>query len=219
MRRRFFLFLLLGNCRGVLITDFALNTDKVGHIAIGITQGGNKELIPKGGTIDTIIEQTNRHVIALFDGLADTFDRLGVGFGALQKATVTSQNLIQGVSRKIEETLTRVHNGIVGQTGVGNNKVLLRRLQSLDEAKVGIVQHLVGDTLRAGQQTVRRISSTVLATEQLFGLFVTEVRTNALTEFFVLFLEKSNRLLERFQQELFANTTALGVFTVAFTEN
>mmetsp|Transcript_40217 Transcript_40217/g.97139 ORF Transcript_40217/g.97139 Transcript_40217/m.97139 type:complete len:204 (-) Transcript_40217:251-862(-) len=37
------------------------------------------------------------------------------------------------------------------------------------------------------------------------------------TELLVLFLEESDRLLEGFQQELLADTAALGVFTVAFT--
>ena len=156
-----FLFLLLGDSRRILVTDLALHADKVGDIAIGVAQGGNKELIPKGRSVDTVIQQTDRHVIALFNGLANAFDRLGVRLGALEEAAIAAENLVEAVASQVEETLTGIDNGIVGQAGIRDDKVLLRRLECLDEGKVGIIQDLVGNALRRRQETID-ITGTVL---------------------------------------------------------
>ena len=207
---------MLNDSGGVGIGYLTLDTDKVGDASIGITQGGNEELVPEGGTIDTVVEQTDGHVVPLFNGLADTFDRLGVSLGSLQETAVTSQDLIQGVTSQVEETLTSIDNRIVGQGRIGNDEILLRRLQGLDKGEVGIVKDLVGDTLTRGKQTID-IGTRARLVEELFGPSRSEVLTNRVFELFVLGLEEVNGLLKRFEEELLADTGALGVFTVAFT--
>ena len=198
------------------IGHLTLDTDKVSDTPIGITQGGNKELIPKGSTINTVIEQTDTHVITLFNSLADTFDRLGVRFRTLQETAVTSQDLVQGVTGQVEETLTGIDNRIVGQGRIRNDKVLLSRLQSLDEGKVGIVQDLVGDTLTGSQETID-IGTRAGLVEELLGTGGSKVLSNGVLELLVFGFEKVNRLLERLEEELLADTRALGVFAVTFT--
>jgi hypothetical protein len=221
LRRRFLLFLLLGDRGGILIRHFALDADKVGDIAGGVAERGNKELIPKRRAVDAIVQKTDAHVIALFNRLADAFHGLGVRFRTLQKATIASENLIERIARQVQKALTGIDNGIVGQRRIGDDKVLLRRLQRLDEGKVGIVQDLVGNALRTGEQAVHAAGTAAFGTtlvEKLVGLFGTEMRTNAVLELFILFLEQRHRLLQRLEEELFANARALGVFAVAFTE-
>lgn len=214
--RRFLVFLLLGDGRSVLVRHLALHSDKVGDVAVGIAERGNEELIPKGSAVYAVIEQANRHVVALFDGLADAFDCLGVGLGALEEAAIAAQNLVERVTRKVEETLRRIHDGIVGEGRVGNDEVLLRRLEGLDEGKVGVVQHLVGDALRRRDETIHVAAA--LGLEQLVGLVVAQVAPDRVAELLVLFLQECHRLLEGFQQELFADAGALGVLAVALTE-
>mmetsp|Transcript_131469 Transcript_131469/g.195855 ORF Transcript_131469/g.195855 Transcript_131469/m.195855 type:complete len:288 (+) Transcript_131469:495-1358(+) len=149
--------------------------------------------------------------------MTDTFDGLGVGFGPLQETAVTSQNLVQRISGKVEESLGRVDDGIVGKRRIGDDKVLLRSLQSLDETEIGIVEHLVGGTLRVGNQGgIRCVVSGILG-EKPLGLVVTQVLPDGAAEFLVLLLQKGNRLLERLEQELFADSASLGVFAIAFT--
>lgn len=215
-RSSFSLRLLLGDSGSVLVTDLALNTNKVGNVAIGITERSDEELVPEGRTIDTVVEQADRHIIALFDGLADTFDSFGIGLGTLQEAAITSQNLVERVTGKVEETLTGVDNRIVRQGGIGDNKVLLCRLEGLDEREVRIVQDLVGNALRTGKETVDT-GTTALRLQQHVGLLVAEVRADRVAELLILFLQESNRLLERLEQELLADTRTLRVFTIAFT--
>lgn len=165
---RLFFFLLLDDRGGILIGNLTLDTDKVGDTSIGITQSSDKELVPEGGTVDTVIEQTNRHVVALFNGLADTFDRLGVGFGTLQETAVTSQDLVQRVARQVEETLRGVNNGIVGKRGIGDDKVLLGRLQGLDKGEIRVIEDLVGDALTRGQETIY-VGARAGLVQELFG--------------------------------------------------
>ena len=144
------------------------------------------------------------------------FDVLGVGFRALQETAVASENLVQRVAGEIEETLTGVDNGIVGEGWVGDDKVLLRRLQGLDEGKVRVIEDLVGNALGTGEQAVDAGAGGLFVQEGV-GFLVAEVRTDGVLEFLVLFLEESDGLLEGFQQELLADAGALGVFAVAFT--
>jgi hypothetical protein len=47
-------------------------------------------------------------------------------------------------------------------------------------------------------------------------LFIAKMLTKSLTQLFVLFLQQGNTLLKRFQKELFADTRALGMLTIAF---
>jgi len=213
----FFLFLLLGNRSGVLITDLALHTDKVGNIAGGIAKSSNKELIPKGRTVHTVVQETDRHVVTLLNGLTDAFHMLRVGFGTLEETAVASQNLIKRVARQVEETLRGVDNGIVGKTGIRDHKVLLGSLEGLDEGEIGIVQDLVGNSLAAGEQTID--GHAFLLVQENSSLLVAEMRTNGALELFVFFLEEGNGLLERLEEEFLADATALGVFAVAFPKD
>ena len=66
------------------------------------------------------------------------------GLRSLQEATVAPQDLVELVSGKTEEALAREHDWVVRQRRVGNNKVLLRRLERFDKAVVGIVQDARG---------------------------------------------------------------------------
>ena len=185
-RRSCLLFFLLLNDRGsVGIRDLTLDTHKVGDTAVGIAQGGNEELVPKGRSVDTVVEQADRHVVSLFNGLADAFDRLGVRLGSLQETAVTSQDLVQRVTGQVEETLTGIDNRIVGQGRIGDNKVLLSRLQSLDERKVGIVQDLVGDTLAGGQESID-VGTRAGLVEELLGAGGSKVLSNGVLEFLIL---------------------------------
>mmetsp|Transcript_22191 Transcript_22191/g.35768 ORF Transcript_22191/g.35768 Transcript_22191/m.35768 type:complete len:202 (-) Transcript_22191:473-1078(-) len=148
--------------------------------------------------------------------MTDTFDGLGVGLGALQETAVTAQDLIERVAGQVQKSLRGVDNGVVGQGRVGDDKVLLGRLQGLDERKVGIVQDLVGSTLRVGDQG--RLVGFVLrfGVEKLLCLGVAQVRPDGVTKLFVFFLQEGHTLLKRFQEELLANAAALGVFTITF---
>ena len=76
IRHRLFLLLLLHNSRRVLIRDLALDTNKVGDIAVGVTEGRNEKLVPERGSINTVVEQAHRHVVTLLNGVTDTLDIL-----------------------------------------------------------------------------------------------------------------------------------------------
>jgi hypothetical protein len=89
-------------------------------------------------------------------------------------------------------------------------------LKGLDERKVGIIENLVGDTLTGGKETID-VSSRAGLVKKLFGLGGPELALDGLLELFVLFLEKSNRLLEGLEEELFTVTRLLGVVLVALT--
>ena len=91
----FFFLLLLDDGRRICVTDLALNTDKVGNISSSIAKSGNEKLIPKGGSIDSVIQQTHTEIVALFDSVSDAFHGLRVRFGPLQKPTVATEDLIQ----------------------------------------------------------------------------------------------------------------------------
>mmetsp|Transcript_115 Transcript_115/g.260 ORF Transcript_115/g.260 Transcript_115/m.260 type:complete len:208 (-) Transcript_115:660-1283(-) len=150
----FFLFLLfLDNRRRICITNLALDAHKIGNVSSGITKSSNEELIPKGGSIDSVIQQTNTKVVAVFNGISDTFHGLGVCFGPLQKSTVSAKDLIKRVARKVQESLRGINDRIVGKGWIRDHKVLLRRLERLDEGKVGVVQDLVGGALGQGGQS------------------------------------------------------------------
>ena len=211
------LLLLLGDSGSVLITDLTLDTHKVGNITSRIAQRRNEELIPKCGSVDTVVEQTNRKIVSLFNGMSDTFDRLGVGLGTLQETTVTAQNLVQRVTSKVEETLRGVNNWVVGKRGVGDDKVLLGGLKRLDEGKIGIVKNLVGSSLRSSDKSSVGSVLALVGIQQTFRSIVSKMVANGVAELFVLFLEKSNGLLKGFEQELFSDAGALGMFPVAFT--
>lgn len=196
------------------ILTLALDTHKVGDVPVLITQRGNEKLVPERGTVHTVVEETDRHVVTLINGLTDTLDRLWVGLGSLQETTVTSKDLVQRVTRQIEKALTGVDDRVVGQGRIRNDKVLLGRLKGLDERKVGIVEDLVGNSLTGGEETID-ISSRAGLVKKLCGLGSAKLALNGLLELFVLFLEKSNRLLEGLEEELFTVTRLLGVVLVA----
>lgn len=209
-------FLFLDDRGSVRVTDLALDTDKVGNVTRRITERRNEELVPKGRTVDTVVEETHAQVVSGLNGETDPFDGLGVRLRSLQEAAVTTQNLVERIPRQVEEPLRRVDNRIVGQGRVRDDEVLLRRLEGLDEGKVGVVQDLVGGTLRVGDEDrfVGRIVPGRI--DEFFGLVMTEMITDGITELFVLLLEEGDRLLEGFQQELLADAATLGVLTVAF---
>ena len=205
-----FLLLLLGHGGGILVADLTLDSDKVGDGSRGITQGGDEELVPEGGSIHTVVEEAHTHVVALLNGLADVLDSLGIGLRALQETAVTSQDLVKGVASKVEETLRGVDDWVVGQRRIGDNKVLLGSLQSLDEREIRIIEDLVGNALSGGSQSI--VSASSLLAEELLGLVSTQVGLDSVSELFVFLLQEANTLLERFQKELLANAALLGVF-------
>jgi hypothetical protein len=211
-----FLLLLLGDSRRVLIRDLTLDTNKVGDISVRVAEGRNEKLVPESSSVDTVVEQADRHVVTLLDGVTDTLDSLGISLRTLQETAVTSQNLVQGVPRKIQETLTGIDNRVVGQTWVGDDKVLLGRLQGLDKGKVRVVEDLVGDSLTGRQESVDAVGVGAII-EELLSLFVAQVRADGGLELFVLLLEQGNTLLQALEQELLADAGALGVFAITFT--
>jgi hypothetical protein len=211
------LLLLFSNGSSILVTDLALDTNKVGDVSASVAKGGNEELIPEGGTVNTVVQQAHRQIITLFNSMSNTFDSLGVGLRTLQETAVTTQNLIQGVSSKVEETLGGVDDWVVGKRWVSDDKVLLGCLQSLDETKIRIIENLVGGTLRGSDQSGIGALATDVLGHQLLGLVITQVASERVAELLVLFLEESNGLLKRFQKELFTDAASLGVFTVALT--
>ena len=211
------LFLLLGDGSSILVTDLALHTNKVGNVSASVTKCGDEELIPEGGTVDTVVQQAHRQIITLFNSMSNTFNSLGVSLGTLQETAITSQNLIQGVSGKIEKALGGVDDRVVGKRWVGDDKVLLGSLQSLNETEIRIVENLVGGTLRGSDQSGIGALATGILSQQLLSLIITQVASERVAELLVLFLEESNGLLKRFQKELFTDAASLGVFTVALT--
>ena len=105
---------------------FALNPDVVDHVVLRIPQRSNKELVPKGCSVGLVVEQTNGSVDTLGNALADHVHRSLVSSGTLQEAAITAQHLVESVSSQVQKALAHVYNGIVGQGGIGNGKVLLR---------------------------------------------------------------------------------------------
>ena len=76
--------------------------------------------------------------------LSHLLDCLGVGVRALQEPAVPPKHLRKSVTRQAEEALSSVHDGVVGEGGVGDDEVLLGGLEGLDEGEVGVVKDLVG---------------------------------------------------------------------------
>ena len=58
----------------------------------------------------------------------------------LQESAIPSENLIKRVSGEYEKSRTREHDWVVWEGRVGNDKVLLRRLQRLHEAVVRVIK-------------------------------------------------------------------------------
>ena len=208
--RIIFLLLLLGNSGSILITNLTLDSNKVGDSSRGITKGSNKELIPEGGTIHTVVEQADAHVISLLNGITNVLNSLGISFGTLQETAVTSQDLVKGISGEIKESLGRIDNWVVRKGRIGNHKVLLGSLKGLDEGKVGVIQDFVGDSLR-GRNKSLAIASALLA-EEFLGLVGSQLSLDSVSELFILILQEANTLLERFEKELLADTALLGIF-------
>ena len=82
---------------------------------------------------------------------ADDVDGLGVGAGPLEEAAVATDDLVHAVARELEKALTRVDDRVVGQRGVRDGEVLLRRLQRHHEPKVGLHELLRRRHGRAGR--------------------------------------------------------------------
>jgi hypothetical protein len=210
----FILILLLANIGGILVTDLALDSNIVGDVSRSIAQGSNEELIPKGGSVDAVVQQADRHVGPFLDGATNLFDGLGVGFGTLQETAVAAQNLVETVPSQVEETLSGVDNWIVGKRWVGDDKVLLGSLQGLDEGEIRVIEDLVG--VHGGGGNEANFAVGELLAEQFIGLSGAKVRANRGTELLILVLEQIDTLLEGLEKELLADTRALGVFAIAF---
>lgn len=60
----------------------------------------------------------------------------------INEAVSTAFNLVEGVAGKFQKALTGKDDRVVRQRRVGDDKVLLRRLQRLHQGVVGIVQNL-----------------------------------------------------------------------------
>ena len=144
--------MLLADIGSILVTDLTLDSDIVGNVSRSIAQSRNEELIPKGGSVDAVVQQADRHVGTFLDGATNLFDGLGVGLGTLQEAAVAAQNLVETVSSQVEESLSGVDNWIVGKRWVGDDKVLLGSLQGLDEGEIWVIEDLVGVHGRGGNE-------------------------------------------------------------------
>lgn len=76
-------YLLFDDSSRILVRHLTLDTHKVGYISSRVMQGGDKELIPKGRAVDTVVQQTDRHVVPILNGFANAFDRLWISLRSL----------------------------------------------------------------------------------------------------------------------------------------
>ena len=111
-----------------------------------------------------------------------------------------------------------IHDRIIRQRRIRHDKVLLRRLQRLDETKIRIIKDAIGIFAIGGNEGVGGGSGVgeVFFFEEFVGFFVAEVGADGTSEFVVFFLEEGDGLLEGFEEELFADSGSFGVFSVAF---
>jgi len=188
------IILLFANISGVLITNLALDTNVIRDVTGRIAQGSDEELVPECGTVNTVVEQANRHIGPLFDGATDLLDRLGISLWSLQETAITTQDLVKSVSSKVKETLGGIYNWVVRKRRVGNDEVLLGSLQSFDEREIWVIEDLVG--VHGGGSNKTSLAVGKLLANQFIGFGSAEVRTDCLSELLVLILEQGDRLLK-----------------------
>lgn len=204
------LYLLIHHSLG----NLALNANKVDDIVLSVAQGGDEELIPEGSSVGLVVEKADGRIDALPDTLTNDINGGLVGARSLQEAAVTPEDLIEGVSGKVEEALRHVHDGIVGKTGVGDCKVLLRSRQSLHEAEIGLHEGLDRTKARRGGDggELRRLARSNLLQQRLGP--IGKLRLDDVLQRGDLPLQSMDLLLQAFQKELLPKPTALGVLSV-----
>ncbi|VEU40824.1 unnamed protein product [Pseudo-nitzschia multistriata] len=74
----------------IRITDLALNTHKVGNVSSSVSKSGNEELIPKGRSIDPVVQQAHTEVGPLFNSVSNALYCLGIRFGPLQEPAIAA---------------------------------------------------------------------------------------------------------------------------------
>lgn len=77
--------------------------------------------------------------------------------GSLQESAIATEDLVQGITREVEEALRDVYDGVVGEGRVGNGEILLTSGQCAHEAEIGFHQRLDG-TEAAGHGEGREFS-------------------------------------------------------------
>ena len=134
--------LVFEGINAMLRIDGALHADVVDDAVVLISEGSDEELVPERRSVGLVVEDARRCIRAVGDGLPYDVDCLGIGSGALEEATVPSEDLLPGITREFVETLAGVDDGIVGEAGVGQDEVLLAGGEARNEAKVRLDQLL-----------------------------------------------------------------------------
>mmetsp|Transcript_13965 Transcript_13965/g.39187 ORF Transcript_13965/g.39187 Transcript_13965/m.39187 type:complete len:234 (-) Transcript_13965:735-1436(-) len=199
------------------LADLALDTDVVHHVVFRISQGCHKELIPKRSAVCLVIQKTDTGIDSFRNSLPNNVDRRLVRPGTLEEPTVSSQNLVQLVSGKIQKSLGNVNDRIVGKRGIGNGEILLGSRKSRHEPKIGFHKGLDGTKPRGhGQRSVFVFVPANLV-DDLLGPGSRNLGPNCLFELVQLLLQTVDLFLEGFQQKLLSKAAALGMFAVSFT--
>mmetsp|Transcript_32988 Transcript_32988/g.60820 ORF Transcript_32988/g.60820 Transcript_32988/m.60820 type:complete len:280 (-) Transcript_32988:14-853(-) len=210
------------------LAHLALHPHEIHHVILRIPQRGHEELIPEGGAVRLVIQETNGGVGPLPHPLSNDVDRRLIGPGSLEETAIPPQDLIEGVPREIEEALRHVHDGIVGEGRVGNSEVLLRPAERRHETVIGFHEGLDGSEPRGhGEGSVRPLlglGGIVLVSlvfvianvlEQVGGP-VGELAFDDVLERVYLALQALYLLLEGFEEEFLSQSRSLGVFSIAF---
>jgi hypothetical protein len=102
--------------------DQALNTHKVDHCIRAIINRGNDELVPKCGSVSSIIEETDTNAFSIVDSLTDFSHSGGVGSRSLEKPAIATQHSIHRIASKVQERLAGVNDWIASLLGIRQYK-------------------------------------------------------------------------------------------------
>mmetsp|Transcript_6595 Transcript_6595/g.19461 ORF Transcript_6595/g.19461 Transcript_6595/m.19461 type:complete len:293 (-) Transcript_6595:1266-2144(-) len=159
---------------GVLVADLALHPHVIRDVPRRVPEGGDEKLVPEGGAVNAVVEQADAHVGPVLDGASNLLDGLGIRLRTLQETAIPTEDLVECVASEVEEALGRVHDWIVGERRVCDDKVLLCCLKGLDEREVWVVQDLVsvaaGISYEASASGSSCCLSKILGFQKLVGL-------------------------------------------------
>mmetsp|Transcript_6625 Transcript_6625/g.20142 ORF Transcript_6625/g.20142 Transcript_6625/m.20142 type:complete len:415 (-) Transcript_6625:14-1258(-) len=204
-----FLDLVDGN-----LVDLALDADEVDDLAVGVAEGGDKELVPEGRAVGLVVEEADGGVDAVGDALADDVDHLGIGPGPLEEAAVAADDLLDPVAGEVEEALRGVDDGVVGEGGVGDGEVALGGLEGHHQSKIGLhelLRRADGRRGRLGAEEQRLFRRARL--EDVVGGLGTAVADGP-SQLFVLAPEFLDLLEEGLEEELLPDARPLGVLPI-----
>ena len=91
---------------------FGDGSDELRHLAV-LEHRRECHRVPERRAVLAVVEDRDRHVVALLDALAQLLHGLRVRRRALEEAAVLAYHFVDGIPRRIQEGFGRVDDGVV----------------------------------------------------------------------------------------------------------